>query len=128
MRRATLFDKDGNIIPDCGLSESVLEETDVLIWWTHEAHSLVPDDVVECVQRHINCGMGAVFLHSAHFSKLFKRLMGTPYGLLWCGIEKERLWNIAPGHPIMQGIDRYFDIPEEEMYSEQFQIPEPDEL
>ena len=41
--------------------------------------------------------------------------------------EKERLWVCNPGHPIVQGIDKYFEIPNTEMYGEPFGIPAPDE-
>ncbi len=120
--------KNTPVTLDEALSEEVLNDTDVLIWWGHMAHGLVPDSVVERCQRHIQCGMGAVFLHSAHHSKLFKAMMGTPCGLCWGINVKERLWNIAPDHPIMQGVGKFIDLPKEEMYGEPFQIPEPERL
>lgn len=113
---------------DEALSEEVLNDTDVLIWWGHMAHGFVPDSVVARCQKHIQCGMGAVFLHSAHHSKLFKAMMGTPCGLCWGANVKERLWNLAPDHPILQGIGKFVDLPAEEMYGEPFQIPEPERL
>ncbi len=122
------YDENLELIPNCGITEELLADTDVLIWWGHCAHQFVPDEVVEMCYNHILQGMGAIFLHSAHFSKLFKKLMGTTCSLKWRGGEKERLWNINPAHPIMQGIEDYFDIPAEEMYGERFDIPTPDEL
>lgn len=115
--------------PDHGLSEETLEQTDVLIWWGHKAHGEVSDEIVERVQRRVLEGMGFIALHSAHHSKIFKRLMGSTCSLKWRDAnDKERLWNLMPSHPIAFGIDDYFEIPREEMYSEPFGIPTPDEL
>lgn len=128
VRTTTLFDENGDIVHECGLTEEVLNDTDVLIWWGHKNHNDVPDAVVERVVENVHNGMGAIFLHSAHHSKPFKALMGTTCNLRWRVGEKERMWNIKPGHPIMQGIGDYIDIPEEEMYGECFEIPTPEEL
>jgi trehalose utilization protein len=81
------------------------------------------------VQKHVLAGMGLVALHSGHFSKIFKRLLGTSCSLKWReAAEKERLWNLAPDHPITEGIGDYFELPRTEMYGERFDIPEPDRL
>ena len=115
--------------PHHGLPEDLLERTDVLIWWGHMAHAEVSDEVVEIIHRRVLEGMGLIVLHSAHYSKIFKRLMGTSCSLKWREAnDKERLWNVAPHHPITRGIGDYFEIPMEEMYGEPFGIPEPDEL
>lgn len=115
--------------PEHGLTESVLEQTDVLLWWGHMAHGEVADAIVERVRRRVLEGMGLIVLHSGHYSKIFKSLMGTTCSLKWReSTDKERLWNVAPHHPIMQGIGDYFEIPREEMYGEPFGIPTPDEL
>ena len=113
--------------PECGLTEDVLRDTDVLLWWGHCAHDKVPDEVAARVCRHVQCGMGFIALHSAHFSKPFRRLMGTTCSLCWREGDRERVWNIAPSHPIMQGIDAYFELEQEEMYGERFDVPTPDE-
>ena len=106
----------------------MLDETDVLVWWGHAAHGKVRDTVVERVLTRVWQGMGFIALHSAHYSKPFKRLMGTTCSLTWREAgEKERLWVCNPGHPIARGIDRYFEIPNTEMYGEPFAIPTPDE-
>ena len=110
------------------LTEDVLKETDVLIWWGHCAHEKVPDEISERVYNQVMCGMGFIALHSAHFSKPFRRLMGTTCSLCWREGDRERMWNILPSHPIAQGIGDYFEIPAEEMYGERFDIPTPDEL
>jgi trehalose utilization protein len=113
--------------PEHGLSDKVLDETDVLTWWGHMAHGDVRDDIVEKVQHRVLNGMGLIVLHSAHFSKIFKRLMGSSCSLTWREIgEKQRLWVTAPGHPIVQGLGPYFEIPHCEMYGEFFDIPQPD--
>jgi trehalose utilization protein len=115
--------------PEHGLTEQRLDETDVLVWWGHLAHGEVSDAVVDRVQRRVLEGMGLVVLHSGHFSKIFKRLMGTSCDLKWREAnERERLWVVAPGHPIVEGIGEYIELEHEEMYGEYFDIPAPDEL
>lgn len=115
--------------PEHGLTEKVLEETDVLIWWSHMGNRDVEDAIVDRVQQRVLQGMGLIVLHSAHYAKIFKRLMGTSCSLNWREAgEKERLWSCNPNHPIAQGLQgNYFEIPHEEMYGEPFDIPTPDE-
>ena len=113
--------------PEHGLTETVLQQTDVLIWWGHAAHAEVADEVVDRVHQRILAGMGLIVLHSAHFSKIFRRLMGTSCNLKWReGNDHERLWVVAPGHPIVEGIGEYIELEHEEMYGEHFDIPQPD--
>jgi trehalose utilization protein len=115
--------------PEHGLTEEVLKSTDVLTWWAHLAHAKVEDSIVDRVQKHVLEGMGLICLHSAHCSKIFRRMMGTTCYLKWREAgEKERLWNIAPTHQITQGLGEYFELPHTEMYGERFDIPEPDKL
>ncbi|MGM0876999.1 MAG: ThuA domain-containing protein [Bacillota bacterium] len=115
--------------PEHGLSEEVLENTDVLIWWGHLAHGEVQDEIVKKVQQRVLDGMGLIVLHSGHFSKIFKELMGTSCDLKWREAdEKERLWVVDPSHPIAEGIGEYIELEKEEMYGEHFDIPAPDEL
>jgi len=115
--------------PEHGLSEEVLRSTDVLIWWGHVAHDRVSDEVAERVCRRVLEGMGLVVLHSAHYSKPFRRLMGTSCSLKWREAgERERVWVVAPWHPIAEGLGEYFELEHEEMYGEYFDIPPPDEL
>jgi trehalose utilization protein len=112
--------------PEHGLSEERLAKTDVLLWWGHAAHGDVSDSVVERVCDAVNAGMGIIFLHSAHFSKPFKRLMGTPCNLSWREAgERERLWVTSRNHPIAAGLPDHFELENEEMYGEPFGIPEP---
>ena len=112
----------------CGLTEEVLNNTDVLIWWGHMAHGLVPNKVVDRVYQRVLGGMGLIVLHSGHHSKIFKKLMGTTCNLLWRDGDRERVWTVNPSHPIAKGIPPYFNLAVEEMYGERFDIPEPDEL
>ena len=114
--------------PECGLSEEALKDTDVLLWWGHIAHHEVPDEIAKRVQHHVWRGMGLIPLHSAHFSKPFKLLMGTSCDLSVPGFFKEQLWCTLPGHPIAKGIPNPIQIEDEEGYNEVFDIPQPDEL
>jgi trehalose utilization protein len=128
---------DGNMVvktatlqePEHGLSEAVLAETDVLVWWGHAAHEKVDDAVVARVKKHVvERGMGLVVLHSGHFSKIFKTLMGTTCDLKWRESDDiERVWVIEPSHPIAANVPQHFELPEE-MYGERFDIPAPDNL
>lgn len=115
--------------PDHGLSEAVLEDTDVLVWWGHAAHEAVRDDIVTRVQHRVLAGMGLIVLHSGHWSKLFKRLMGTSCALCWREAgERERVWVVNPGHPIATGVGPCIELEQSEMYGEPFGIPTPNEL
>ncbi|GAE35273.1 ThuA domain-containing protein [Halalkalibacter akibai] len=115
--------------PNHGLSDDVLNSTDVLIWWGHLAHEEVEDAIVNKVKQRVLEGMGLIVLHSGHFSKIFKTLMGTTCDLKWREADdKERLWVIDPSHPIVEGIGEYIELEKEEMYGEHFDIPAPDQL
>jgi trehalose utilization protein len=115
--------------PEHGLPDDVLAATDVLVWWGHAAHGDVRDAVVSRVYERVLDGMGLVVLHSGHFSKIFKRLMGTSCDLQWReGNDHERIWMVEPGHPIAEGLPAYFELEHEEMYGERFDIPAPDQL
>jgi trehalose utilization protein len=133
---AKRFREDGHSVriatldePDHGLTNEVLRETDVLTWWGHMAHREVEDRIVDRVQQRVLDGMGLVVLHSGHHSKIFRRLMGTTCNLTWREIgEKERVWVVAPAHPVAAGLGEYFVVPHTEMYGEPFDVPAPDEL
>jgi len=115
--------------PEHGLTNEVLAATDVLIWWGHTAHDEVSDEVVARIQQRVWNGMGLIALHSAHFSKIFKALMGTSCDLKWREADDhERIWVLEPGHPIAAGLGETIEIDREEMYGERFDIPAPDEL
>lgn len=111
-----------------GLTEEILADTDVLIWWGHVRHRMVDDEIVERVYQHVIAGMGLVVLHSGHFSKIFKKLMGTTCCLKWRLNARERVWVIKPNHPIAEGVEDGFLLENEEMYGEAFDIPNPEEI
>ena len=116
--------------PEHGLTEEVLNDTDVLTWWGHSHHGKVEDAIVDRVRKRVLDGMGIIVLHSGHASKIFARLMGTDTSKLrWREKDElERVWCIEPSHPIAKGVPEHFDIPKSEMYGELFHIPTPDEL
>ena len=115
--------------PEHGLTDKVLSETDVLTWWGHVAHDQVADEVVSRVHARVLEGMGIVVLHSAHYSKIFRKLMGTTCALRWRGAgERELVWTVNPAHPIAEGVPQPIIVPKQEMYGEFFDIPPPDEL
>ncbi|GAB3584212.1 trehalose utilization protein ThuA [Leifsonia lichenia] len=125
VRTATLADEEH------GLTEQVLADTDVLLWWGHIAHDQVADEVVERVREHVLGGMGLIVLHSGHFSKIFIRMLGTTCSLAWRnpeGGERELVWNVNPTHPIAEGVEQPIVIEAQEMYGEFFDIPTPDDL
>jgi trehalose utilization protein len=114
--------------PEHGLSEAVVKNTDVFVWWGHMAHQEVQDQIVDRVHKRVVEGAGIVVLHSAHYSKIFRKLMGTTCNLKWREADdREVLWVTRPGHPIVQGVDDHFILPAEEMYGEYFDIPEPEQ-
>ena len=116
-------------MPEHGLTDEVLDNTDVLFWWGHVLHGEVSDAVVAKVYERVLKGMGLVVLHSGHFSKIFKKLMGTGCNLKWRESgDLERLWVVKPSHPIAAGLGEYFELPAEETYGEHFDIPAPDEV
>jgi trehalose utilization protein len=123
IRHATLTD------PEHGLSEDTLASADVLLWWAHIAHDDVNDAIVERVKSHVLGGMGLIVLHSGHYSKIFRSLMGSTCSLLWRNAgERELIWTTSPAHPIAEGIASPVVIPHQETYGELFDVPQPDEL
>ena len=114
-------------MPECGLTDDVLKDTDVLIWWAHCHHDEVPVEAAKRVQEYVLKGMGLIVLHSGHLCKPFKLLMGTSCTLKWRDDNKERIWCSKPSHPIAKGIPEHFELDVEEMYGEFFDIPNPDD-
>ncbi len=122
VRTATFYESEH------GLTEEVLQDTDVLIIWSHALQEEFSDEVAERVHRHVLSGMGLVALHSAHFSKIIKKLLGTSMTLKWRHGDSEKLWCTLPTHPIAMGVPEVIELPEEEMYGEFFDIPKPDDV
>ena len=48
--------------PEHGLTDEVLNNTDVLLWWGHAHHNEVSDEVVRKVCQRVNDGMGFIAL------------------------------------------------------------------
>ncbi|MBE7062247.1 MAG: trehalose utilization protein ThuA [Ruminococcaceae bacterium] len=111
-----------------GLSEAILEKTDVLVWWGHRRHQVVEDALVRRVCDRVLGGMGMIFLHSAHESKPFQTILGTSGALSWReDDDRQDIWAIEPNHPIAKGVP-HIVLEHEETYAEPFSIPAPDEL
>ena len=122
--RAATLDQPGQ-----GLPPEVLDNTDVLFWWGHVMHGAVEDELVERIACRVKEGMGLIVLHSGHYSKVFRRLMGTECRSKWWEANDwERIFRVMPGHPIAAGLPDFFELPAEETYCEHFNIPTPDEL
>ena len=111
-----------------GLTEEILSETDVLIFWSHAKQDEFLDKVSLRIKKYVLQGMGFLVLHSGHFSKPIKELLGTSMTLKWKHGESEKLWCIMPSHPIAKNVPECINLPQEEMYGEFFDIPTPEEL
>ena len=115
--------------PEQGLTEESLAKTDVLIWWGHQKHGQVKDALVARIVRRVKeDGMGFIALHSAHFAKPLKKLLGTNCG--WkggyvCDGSKVELIVKDKNHPIVRGVSD-FSLANTERYSEPFEVPEPE--
>lgn len=113
--------------PDQGITEAVLAETDVLVWWGHARHEEVADEKADLIKAAVHKGLGFIPLHSAHYSKPFKKVLDAT-GNLYGGwreadpADTEEVRVCAPKHPIAQGISD-FTLPAEEMYGAPFGVP-----
>ncbi|MEI7984938.1 MAG: ThuA domain-containing protein [Armatimonadota bacterium] len=111
-----------------GVTQAVLDNTDVLIWWGHARHGEVKDEIAEMVKNQVHKkGMGFICLHSGHYSKTFKAVLNCT-GHLFGGWREaddvETIQVCAPWHPIAEGVSN-FVIDEEEMYGSPFDTPPP---
>lgn len=62
--------------PDEGLSDDIINNSDVLIWWSHTKNKLVPDDAVKRLVARVKDGsLSLIALHSALTSKVFIECM-----------------------------------------------------
>jgi trehalose utilization protein len=116
--------------PEQGCSKDSLATCDVLIWWGHKRHDEVKaQNVARIVERVKEGGMGFIGVHSAHFSKPNKALMGTPCS--WAAYENDgckcKVLIKDPTHPIVQGVQE-FTLPEIERYSEPYKVPPPESV
>ncbi len=62
--------------PDQGLSDEILDNCDVLIWWGHKRHKdVTAEHVVAVVDRLQSGKLNLLALHSAHWSEVFMKAM-----------------------------------------------------
>src|SRR5580700_4662514 len=62
--------------PDQGLTDEILDQCDVLIWWGHQKHQEVTDEHVAAIIQRLKEGrLSLIALHSAHWSKPFVAAM-----------------------------------------------------
>jgi trehalose utilization protein len=114
--------------PGQGVPDESLKRTDVLIWWGHVRHNDVKDDLVDRIVRRVKeDGMGFIALHSSHFSKALKKLLGTPCSFSAYVADGSSVDVIvkAKDHPIAKGI-KDFTLQHTERYSEPFRVPKPE--
>jgi len=115
--------------PDQGISDQLLNTTDVLIWWGHKKHGDVSDALVDKIDARVREGkMGFIGTHSCHFAKPFKKLMATACS--WReyvddGTTAEVIVK-EPDHPICKGV-KNFNL-KIERYGEPFAVPTPDSV
>jgi len=111
---------------DQGLSDEKLKNIDVLIWWGHARHGEVEDALADKIANEVRTrGLGFVCLHSGHYSKPFKKVLGATGDLKggWREADDtEEIRVCAPWHPIAEGVED-FTIDAEEMYGGPFGVP-----
>ena len=114
--------------PEQGLSDALLNSTDVLIWWGHKKHGDVKDELVGKIVSRVKEGkMGFIPTHSSHFCKPLKKLMGTAcsWGEYKTDGTSVEILVKEPGHPICEGVEN-FKLPKIERYGEPFAVPTPE--
>lgn len=114
--------------PDQGMPQESLQKTDVLMWWGHTKHGQVKDELVERIVRRVKEErMGFIALHSSHYSKALKKVLGTPCGFsaYVCDGSSVKVTVKEPNHPIAQGV-KDFTLDKTERYSEPFEVPPPE--
>jgi trehalose utilization protein len=114
--------------PEQGLPDALLAKTDVLVWWGHKKHKDVADALVEKIVRRVkDQGMGFIALHSSHFAKPNKALMGTActWALYKTDSTTLKITTKDPKHPIAADVPAEFTIEHGERYSEPYAVPAP---
>ena len=113
-----------------GITEDTLAGVDVLVWWGHARHDELADEKAELIKAAVHRGLGFIALHSAHYSKPFRKILDCT-GHLYGGwretenpADSEEITVCAPKHPIAQGVSS-FVLPAEEMYGAPFGVPPP---
>jgi trehalose utilization protein len=119
--------KAGLADPDQGLPDALLNRTDVLIWWGHQEHAKVKDELVDKIVKQVKeQGMGFISLHSSHFAKPNLKLMGTAcsWGAYVGDSITTKIIVKDSKHPIAAGI-KEFTIENSERYSDPYKVPAP---
>jgi trehalose utilization protein len=113
--------------PNQGMPDELLNRTDVLIWWGHRRHEQVSNALVDKIYNRVkDNGMGFIALHSSHFAKPYKKLMGTPCSWKQYITDSNTLKVVVKdaNHPIAKGVSE-FTIIHDERYSEPFAVNAP---
>jgi trehalose utilization protein len=114
--------------PEQGLPDDLLKKCDVLIWWGHQKHGDVKKELVDKVVTRVKDeGMGFIALHSSHFAKPNKALMGTPctWGAYVADAKTLTMQVKDAKHPIAAGVPAEFTLEHGERYSDPYAVPEP---
>lgn len=117
--------------PDCGLSQAILDDTDVLVWWSHLFDDRLTQEAADRVVEAVLNGMGLMLLHSSGGSKPARALLGKNgnTGMYREVGELERVWVVNRSHPIMEGLENDFiEVPQSEMYAEPYGMATPDDI
>ena len=112
--------------PDQGLPEALLNRADVLVWWGHKKHGQVKDELVDRIEKRVKeGGMGFIGLHSAHFAKPNKKLLGTPcsWGAYKGDAKAATIRAKVADHPIARGVPAQFTIENGERYADPYAVP-----
>ena len=116
--------------PEQGVPEDSLKKTDVLMWWGHVRHGDVKDALVDRIVRRVKeDGMGFIALHSSHYSKALKKLLGTRCGFSEYVVDGSSVKVVVKDkkHPIAKEI-KDFTLEKTERYSEPFEVPQPESV
>jgi trehalose utilization protein len=114
--------------PNQGLPDDLLQRADVLIWWGHQKHDQVRNQLVDKIVKRVKeDGMGFISLHSSHFAKPNRKLMGTPCSWkAYVGDSTTLKVTVKDAqHPIAQGVKREFTLTHNERYSDPYAVPTP---
>ena len=133
--RASKEMKDWDVVvasindPDQGLPDALLAKTDVLVWWGHKKHGDVKDELANKIEKRVKEeGMGFIALHSAHFAKPNKQVLGTActFSAYVCDNKETVIKVTDASNPITKGVAKEFTIENEERYSDPYGAPPTD--
>ena len=112
--------------PDQGINDALLAKTDVLLWWGHKKHGLVSTNLTAKIkQRWMDGKMGFIGLHSAHFAKPNKALMGTAcsFSLYKADTTTTKVTVTDKTHPIAKDVSETFTVENHERYGDPYVVP-----